>query len=167
MPRTVHSNGVNSELKALAVIQLNKPVTPQEINDCVKTGDYAAKYVSMLKNTYGFKFDAKRVGRRIVSYTLISEPDNAAELRNQKPKVKVINVVAKVVSNDLSQRPSARVNPVERVRKTAAKIVVDRRPKVAVKKSDAVVREFGTTGSVGTIDADWDSIDGLDVKQLV
>lgn len=167
MPRTIHSNGVKSEIKALAVMQLNKPVTPQEINAHVQTGDYAAKYVSMLTNTWGFKFTTQRDGRRVVSYTLVSEPSNGAELRAMTPVVKTPKA---------AKQP--KVAKVQKVAKVAAAPVVAAAPAVvesAAKKlmkqskkpSDPVVEEFGTSGSVGTIDGDWDSVDGLDLRKIV
>jgi hypothetical protein len=53
------------EIRALAVIKLNKPVTPKQINDCVGTGDYAAKYVSFLNTRYGFTIVAKKAAARL------------------------------------------------------------------------------------------------------
>ena len=93
MPRTTASNGIRPEIRALAVFRINKPVTPKEINDCVGTGDYAAKYVSFLNTRYGFTIEAQRDGRRVVSYTLVAEPANATDLRSMQPKT-TSNVVA-------------------------------------------------------------------------
>lgn len=86
MPRVAASNGIRPEIRALAVLQLNKTVTPQEINDCVGTGDYAAKYVSFLNTRYGFTITANKDGRKVVSYNVVAEPANAAELRSMTPK---------------------------------------------------------------------------------
>lgn len=162
MPRTIHSNGVKSEIKALAVIELNKPVTPQAINDHVKTGDYAAKYVSMLTNTWGFKFTTQRDGRRVVSYTLVSEPKNIAELRAMTPKVtnsvKVKTPKAAKVSKTVA---APKITSPSVVESAATKIMKQS------KKVDPVVEEFGTSGSVDTIDGDWDSVDGLDLRKIV
>jgi len=89
MPKVSASNGIRPEIRALAVLQMGKTVTPKEINDHVGTGDYAAKYVSFLNTRYGFTITANKDGRKVVSYTMIAEPANAAELRSATPKTKV------------------------------------------------------------------------------
>lgn len=81
MPKVAASNGVRPEFRALAVLKLNKWVKPEQVNAYVKTGDYAAKYVSLLNTRYGFTVEAKREGRKVVAYRVVAEPDNAAELR--------------------------------------------------------------------------------------
>ena len=102
MPKVSASNGIRPEIRALAVLQMGKTVTPAEINDHVGTGDYAAKYVSFLNTRYGFTITANKDGRKVVSYTMIAEPANAAELRSATPKapkaktVKLSTVVKKV-----------------------------------------------------------------------
>lgn len=88
MPIVAASNGVRPEIRALGVIHLNKPVTPAEINAHVGTGDYAAKYISFLRNRYGFTFQVNKDGRQVLSYTCIAEPANVAELRATQPKAK-------------------------------------------------------------------------------
>ena len=92
MPRVAASNGIRPEIRALAVLQLGKTVTPAEINAHVGTGDYAAKYVSFLNTRYGFKITANKDGRKVVSYTVISEPDNASDLRAATPKAPKLKV---------------------------------------------------------------------------
>lgn len=154
MPIVAASNGVRPELRALDVIELNKPVTPDEINAHVGTGDYAAKYISFLKTRYGFVFTATKVGRTIVSYTLVGEPADAAKWRNAQPKQKA------------AKAPKAKaVKPA----KVAAlpKHVVVRAAKP--KKVDAVTKQFGTSGEVGSygVDADWDSYEGVNLRDLV
>ena len=101
MPKVSASNGIRPEIRALAVLVMGKTVTPAEINDHVGTGDYAAKYVSFLNTRYGFTITANKDGRKVVSYTMIAEPANAAELRAAQPKapkaktVKLSTVVKK------------------------------------------------------------------------
>lgn len=151
MPRVAASNGVRPEIRALAVIKLNKPVTPAEINAHVGTGDYAAKYISFLKNRYGFTFSVQKNGRQVVSYTLLKEPKNVDALRGAKPKAAAAKVaVAKVAK------------PVKAAKVAAA---------VSVKpgKVDVVQKQFGSTGEVSSynVDGDFDSMDGVDVKALV
>lgn len=156
MPRTAASNGIRPEIRALAVFKLNKPVTPKEINDCVGTGDYAAKYVSFLNTRYGFNITAQRDGRRVVSYTMVAEPANAAELRGTQPKS------AKVVKMPKAKSFAPVVNKMMLpVVQKAAAIKLSRKPK------DEVQETFGTDGTVGSIDGDWDSIDGLDLRKIV
>ena len=116
MPRVAASNGVRPEIRALAVFPLGATVTPQVINDHVGTGDYAAKYVSFLNTRYGFKITANKDGRKVVSYTVISEPDNAADLRATQPKVAKTKAVkapkAKVVKAPKTAAPKKAPAPV-------------------------------------------------------
>ena len=83
MPRNAKSNGIPPQVRALAVIKLGVPVTPSKINECVDTGNYASKWILYLK-IMGFEFEVKKDGRSVVSYTMISEPKNAAELRSTR-----------------------------------------------------------------------------------
>ena len=89
MPKVSASNGIRPEIRALAVLVMGKTVTPKQINDHVGTGDYAAKYVSFLNTRYGFTITANKDGRKVVSYTMIAEPANAADLRAATPKTKI------------------------------------------------------------------------------
>jgi hypothetical protein len=165
MPRTTASNGIRPEIRALAVFRINKPVTPKEINDCVGTGDYAAKYVSFLNTRYGFTIEAQRDGRRVVSYTLVAEPANVADLRSMQPKT-TSNVVAMPKAKPAPAYKPVKVSmpkpaPVQKA--AAAKVKVASKPKV----KDEVVETFGSSGSVGSVDADWDSVDGVDLRKIV
>lgn len=162
MPRTSASNGIKPEIRALGVIKLNSPVTPKEINDHVKTGDYASKYVSFLSTRYGFGFTTQRDRKRVVSYTLVSEPKNVADLRAAQPQApKSAPVVAKKVSKPVTaakKEKSVKPAPVAVVQQAAAKhkSVTPKAPKSV--KVDPVKETFGSTGSVGMIDPDWDSM---------
>jgi hypothetical protein len=154
MPRVAASNGVRPEIRALAVIQMNKPVTPAEINDYVGAGDYAAKYISFLKNRFGFSFSVQKNGRQVVSYTLLKEPENVAELRGAQPKAAKV-AVAKVAKSIKAAKPA----------KVSAAIAGQMNKSTKV---DVVKSQFGTTGEVSyAIDNDFDSMDGVDVKGLV
>ena len=84
------SNGIRPEIRALEVFPLGATVTPDVINNHVGTGDYAAKYVSFLNTRFGFTITANKNGRRVVSYTMIAEPDNAAQLRNSTAATKIV-----------------------------------------------------------------------------
>lgn len=87
MPITSASNGVRPEYRALSVITVGSPVTPDAINDCVGTGNYASKYITLLKRV-GFVFTTEKDGKAIKTYTLTAEPENASDYRNATPKVK-------------------------------------------------------------------------------
>jgi hypothetical protein len=181
MPRVSASNGIRPEIRALAVLQLGKTVTPKEINDHVGTGEYAAKYVSFLNTRYGFNITANKDGRRVVSYTVIAEPDNAAELRGATPKApkakaaKVAKAPAKAKVAATVDKEAIKAKNLETLKKVAAE-----RSKTAVKsakkakrvprETDYVRETFGSTGEIATsynVDADWDSIDGVDLQKLV
>ena len=184
MPRTTQSNGIKPYLRALAVIKMGVPVTPQEINDHVGTGDYAAKYISFLRTRNGFEFTIQKDGRKVVSYTMIKEPSNAAELRALQPKApkaktvkvpkvaKVINPTATAIANAPKKSDAdVKAKNLETMKKVAASMKAK-----TVKKSkktrefDDVTEQFGTSGEVATsfsVDKDWDSIDGTDLSKLL
>jgi hypothetical protein len=187
MPRVNASNGIRPEIRALAVLQLGKTVTPQDINDHVGTGDYAAKYVSFLNTRYGFTITANKDGRRVVSYTVIAEPANAADLRAQTPKAAKAKVAAAAAKAKVAAKapkvaaPKAAKAPAKSAKSVAdikaanlakLKEVAANRTKAAkrVREFDDVTEQFGTSGEVGTsfnVDRDWDSIDGLDLSKLL
>ena len=145
MPRTAKSNGIPPQVRALAVIKLGVPVTPSEINKCVDTGNYASKWILYLK-IMGFEFEVKKDGRNVVSYTMISEPKNAAELRAMQPKVSNVKTPAKSSSPKINIVPKKPVNNLAKIKAVAAKLAAK---------------------NVPTVDPAWDSIDGIDIKQIV
>jgi len=180
MPIVAASNGIRPEIRALAVIELNKPVTPQEINDCVGTGDYAAKYISFLRNRYGFTFTVQKDGRAVLSYTCVGEPANVADLRSQKPKVKgakpakskvaksTKTKTAKTVATKTKTKTAEQIKAanLEKMKKVSAKIAKQKTKKVV----DVVEAELGSTGEITSsynVDPAWDSAEGLDIKRLV
>lgn len=191
MPRVAASNGIRPEYRALAVIQLNKPVTPKEINDHVGTGDYAAKYISFLRRD-GFVFDCTKDGRRILSYTLVTEPANAASFRNMQVAAKVAKP-AKTKAAKKVKQPAVDLEAAKqgKLRAAAKSVVKAKKPVDAnvtainkdllkevaarmAKKSkspvDEVAKTFGTSGEVGSsfaIDSGFDSTEGLDLGSLV
>lgn len=190
MPIVSASNGIRPEIRALAVIQLNKPVTPKQINDCVGTGDYAAKYISFLNTRYGFTITAQKDGRTVVSYTCIAEPLNVAELRAAKPKETKRDKLAEQVKREgktyaklkakgelFSQKAAKakqaatpeeiKAKNLETMKKVTAKA---KKVKQKSKRFDFVEKELGSTGEIATsftIDGDWDSMQGVDVKSLI
>jgi ERCC4-type nuclease len=188
MPRVNASNGIRPEIRALAVLQLGKTVTPSQINDHVGTGEYAAKYVSFLNTRYGFTITANKDGRKVVSYTMIAEPANAADLRAQTPKAakaktaKAPKAAAPKVVKSAVAVDTKRIKAAAKSAKSVADIkaanlaklkeVAANRTKAAkrVREFDDVTEQFGTSGEVGTsfnVDRDWDSIDGLDLSKLL
>lgn len=118
MPIVSASNGIRPEIRALAVIKLNKPVTPKAINDCVGTGDYAAKYISFLNTRYGFTIESQKDGRKIVAYVCVAEPANVADLRATKPKSKASK--AAETKKVVTKAPAIKSKPVA-APKTAVK----------------------------------------------
>jgi hypothetical protein len=188
MPIVAASNGIRPEIRALAVIMLNKPVTPQKINDHVGTGDYAAKYISFLNTRYGFTITTQKDGRRVLSYTCVAEPNNIAELRSLKPKetVNKASAVKKTKTSKLVKSKAVKTKSAKNVAKSAktaeqikaANLAKMKKvsAKLAAKKKktkkiiDYVERELGSTGEIATsfnIDPAWDSMDVVDVKSLV
>ena len=188
MPRVNASNGIRPEIRALGVFPLGATVTPQVINDHVGTGDYAAKYVSFLNTRYGFTIQANKDGRKVVSYTMIAEPDNAADLRAMQPKAAKVKAV-KAPKITAPKAAKASVAPttagVARVSVTKDKAAIKAKnletlkavaakkkaaPKKKVREFDDVTEQFGTSGEVGTsfsVERDWDSIEGLDLSKLL
>jgi hypothetical protein len=183
MPRTNASNGIRPEIRALAVFPLGATVTPDVINAHVGTGDYAAKYVSFLNTRYGFKITANKDGRKVVSYTMIAEPDNAADLRAMQPKaakskavkapkvakapapIKLMEKAIKNANKSAADKAAIKAKNLETLKAVAAK-----RKKVKVREFDDVTETFGTSGEVGTsfnVDRDWDSVEGLDLSKLL
>ena len=144
MPRNAKSNGIPPQVRALAVIKLGVPVTPSKINKCVDTGNYASKWILYLK-IMGFEFEVKKDGRNVVSYTMISEPKNAAELRAMQPKVSNVKKPAKV-AKIITVVPKKPVNNLTKIKAAAEKLAAK---------------------TVPTVDPSWDSIDGVDIKKIV
>lgn len=197
MPRVAASNGIRPEIRALAVIKLGVPVTPAEINAHVGTGDYAAKYISFLNTRYGFTITAQKDKRKVVSYTLVAEPDNADALRNSVPKAP--KAKAPKVAKPAAPKKTVKLSTiVEKVSKdfAAKKAAAPKAPtpapvakKVAAKKSVASIKaaNLAKLKEVGkkfkkeqveilteevpatsfSLDNDWDSIDGLDLSKLL
>jgi len=181
MPIVAASNGIRPEIRALAVLKLNKTVTPKEINDYVGTGDYAAKYVSFLNTRYGFTITAQKDGRRVVSYTCIAEPANAADLRASKPKTKAVKPTKQVADPVAAKQNKLKPATPEQIKalnlakmkavsaKQSGKKIV---AKAAAKKIkvDPVEQALGSTGEVATsftVDAGWDSMENVNVKDFL
>lgn len=174
--------------RVLPIIQPGKPFAPEAI-DKIVGGAYSFKFVFYLREL-GFQFSQQKDGRKIVSYTLISEPDDAAAIRGATasksrksgaaktatPKVKVakVKVVKSAVAVDTKRIKSAtekaaiKAKNLETLKAVAAKRKA--LPKKKVREFDDVTEQFGTSGEVGTsfnVDRDWDSVEGLDLSKLL
>lgn len=177
-------------VKVLQVIKLGKPVSPTQINDHVGDGDYASKHVWYL-GKLGFTITKQKDGRKVASYTLIAEPDNAEAIRNTvhgaaRKAVKSVKAAPKIAKAKAPKK-AAKVEAPRKVaaaKATAKKSVADIKaanlaklkavgakfkPK-NVREYDDVTEQFGTSGEVGTsfnVDGDWDSVEGLDLSKLL
>ena len=167
---------VRGEFLALQLFDVvGKSVTPDEINKHVGRGDYAAKYMSFLRGRHGFEFTVTKNGRSVLHYTLTKEPTNAAEVRAKATAVKVKAVkTPKVKESKVSVETTEVKAPAKKPKIVVTHTdeddvpVMDRARKSS-KKVDEVEATFGSSGSVGSysVDADWDSTDGLNIKHLI
>jgi hypothetical protein len=175
MPRTAVSNGVKPQYRALDIIKLNVPFAPSEVNDYVGTGDYCAKYITFLRRD-GFVFESVKDGRKIVSYTLVKEPDNVADFRNLQPKAKATKapkekkVAAKKVTP--AEKKASAVKKVAALRKggnakNLEKLKAIGKTFVPKIDSDEPAEVFGDSGVVGSVDSGWDSLEGVNLKDLI
>ena len=159
--------------RVLPAIQPGVPFTPEAIDQIVG-GEYSSKFVFYLREL-GFEFSVNKDGRKIVSYTLIKEPADAASIRGattsaprgaaKAPKAKA----AKVAKPAKSTKSVAEIKATNLAK---LKEVAANRSKAAkrVREYDDVTEQFGNTGEVGTsfnVDRDWDSIEGLDLQKLL
>ena len=162
--------------RVLPVIQPGVPFTPDAIDQIVG-GEYSSKFVFYLREL-GFQFSQQKDGRKIVSYTLISEPADAAAIRSaapsktrgqaSTPKVKAPKVKA--------PKKSASDTPAPRKVAAAKKSVADIKA-ANLAKLKAVGQRFKTeqvqvlteapASTSFSIDNDWDSVEGLDLKNLI
>lgn len=166
------------------LIAMGKSVTPTAISDLVRpagsTKDYSAKYITFLR-LLGFDFSVQKDGRKIVSYTCITEPKNAADIRAIGPKTSKAKA-AKVAAPKVAKTKAVKtVKPAVASKSVAAikaknlemlKAVGTKQAKAAkrVREFDDVTEQFGNSGEIATsynVDRDWDSIEGLDLQKLV
>ena len=162
--------------RVLPAIQPGVPFTPEAIDQIVG-GEYSSKFVFYLREL-GFEFTQSKDGRKIVSYTLIKEPADAAAIRgatasaargkNAAPKAPKVKA-AKVAKPATSTKSVAEIKAANLAK---LKAVGAKQAKVAkrVREYDDVTEQFGNSGEVGTsfnVDRDWDSIEGLDLQKLV
>ena len=125
----------------------------------------SAKYISFLRTRHGFEFTVQKDGRTIVSYTLIKEPSDAAALRSLQPKGK--SAVAKVVAPKVAKVKAP--TKTKAVAKSVERKVAAKRSAPKVRDFDDVTETFGTSGEIASsfsVDGDWDSFEGVDLKYL-
>ncbi len=61
------------------VEHVGEEITPEEFGDFLEAqgaGTYVSQYIWHLRNYMGCKFDVKKEGRRVISYTLVKHPKN-------------------------------------------------------------------------------------------
>ena len=151
--------------RVLPAIQPGVPFTPEAI-DHIVGGEYSSKFVFYLREL-GFEFSQNKDGRKIVSYTLIKEPDDAAAIRAATASAP--RGAAKAPRPAKSTKSVAAIKAANLAK---LKAVGAKQAKVAkrVREYDDVTEQFGNSGEVGTsfnVDRDWDSIEGLDLQKLV
>jgi hypothetical protein len=172
---------VRGEFLALQLFDaVGKSVTPDEINNHVGRGDYAAKYMSFLRGRHGFEFSVTKNGRSVISYTLLSEPDNAAEVRAKATMTKPAKPVKVKAEKKVKEKKEVTAVATEKMAAKKPKVVVTHadedddvpvmdRARKSSRKIDEVEETFGTSGSVGSysVDADWDDMSDVNIKHLL
>jgi len=163
---------IAAHLRALELFQKQATVTPSELEKFVGSGPYASKYVCYLR-LEGHVISAQKQGRTIVSYTYESAGDSAT--RNFKwisPKQRAAGVTA--ATKKVKAAKPAKVAKPKKSKSVATAKTSDE--KLAMIKELAEKRKGKTkaikaedTGEVASygVEADWDSMDGIDVRKLV
>jgi hypothetical protein len=174
MPK-IAGRDVRGEFLTLQLFEIGKAVTPKEINDHVGRGDYAAKYISFLRNRHGFEFSVQKDGREVVSYTLLMEPKNAAEVRARATaapaavKTAKVKAAPKVKASKPIKVRQSKQTPSAPVKKAARQVLKDH----ADAEADRLLAEIGMknggeyAGGTYSVDPDWDSMDGIDVANFL
>ena len=164
--------------RVLPAIKPGVPFTPEAIDQIVG-GSYSSKFVFYMREL-GFEFSQNKDGRKIVSYTLIKEPADAATIRSatassargaaktKTPKVKA----AKPAKAAVMPKVTKALDEIKARNLAKLKEANANRTKVAkrVREFDDVTEQFGTSGEVATsfnVDQDWDNVDGIDLKKLI
>lgn len=159
--------------RVLPAIQPGVPFNPEAIDQIVG-GEYSSKFVFYLREL-GFEFTQSKDGRKIVSYTLIKEPADAAAIRGATASAPRGAAKAPKVKAAKPAKPATSTKSVADIKASnlaKLKAVGAKQAKVAkrVREYDDVAQQFGNSGEVATsfnVDRDWDSIEGLDLQKLV
>lgn len=150
---------------ALEILKLNVKVTPKQLNDHLGNEvDYASKRIWSLKKA-GFVFDTEKEGRVVVSYTLVSEPANKAELMAEKVKApkKVKEPKAKVPAKKKIPENKAPSKVKEKNLKTMKKVL--KKIKKDKQEVEEILKEEPSATSYA-VDADWDNGEVSDLVDI-
>lgn len=146
---------------ALEVLKPGVTITPTELEKHVGNGPYASKHIWFLRKL-GHDITVNKDGRTVVSYTYngvgsaqpVAVAAKPAKVKPEKPAkaAKPKKAKAAKVEDDEDDVP-----------------VMDRAAKARAKPVDEVEEVFGTSGAVAShsVDPDWDSVEGIDVKSLI
>ena len=172
MPK-IAGREVRGEFLALQLFdKIGKAVSPSDINKHVGRGDYAAKYISFLRNRHGFEFSVQKDGREVVSYTLTAEPENSKLVRDLAVAAKAVKAAkpAKAPKAKAAAKPvKAKLSKQTPVAKAARNVLKEK----ADAQADALLRDLGMknageyAGGTYSVDPDWDSMDGIDVANFL
>ena len=163
---------------ALDFLKSKGTATPQEINDHVGKGNYAAKYVCYLK-LEGYEIETVKTGRTVTEYRYVSDGDSATREykwvppaergKTKTPKVKAAKVTKPKASKPVKARVSKQTPVPKSVKKAARNVLKDR----ADAEADRLLAELGMrdageyAGGTYSVDPDWDSMDGIDVANFL
>ena len=160
--------------RVLPAIQPGVPFTPETIDQIVG-GVYSAKFVFYLREL-GFQFSQQKDGHKIVSYTLIAEPADAAAIRGATPSKTRGQGSTPKVAKVKAPKKTATVTSAPRKVAAAKKSVADIKSSNLAKlkavgerfKADKIetLTESPKAASF-SIDGDWDSVEGLDLSKLL
>lgn len=171
------NSGKRPHEKLLEIMNVGDTLTPSEIDKHVGNGNYASKHIWFL-GKLGFIFDIKKEGRSVLSYTMIAEPANAADIRNCVTAAKPAKAAAKPKAVKVA-KPAKAAKPVKvrqskqtastTVKKAARNVLKDR----ADAEADRLLAEIGMknageyAGGTYSVDPDWDSMDGIEVANFL
>lgn len=154
---------------ALEAFRKHGTLTPTELTKAIDVDAcYASKFVCYLR-FYGYEISAVKDGRTVVSYTFVGETNNMKPMPGGKAKaLSTKTSQAKVVKATKPEKSEKKVKgkPImtkAEIKKAAKAIQEMRKPK------DEVESTFGSSGAISasySVDADWDSTEGLDLRSL-
>lgn len=161
----------NTKFLALEAFKLNVPVAPSDMD--TRTGRKDSSSCITFFKSLGFDFTTQYEGRKVVTYTMIKEPSNVEHFRGLIAKVKSPKTETNETSKKTAkEKPKAEIKPKVVVpKKTDVKTSFKKVDSVKKhKKTDIVEDTFGTSGEVAnsyTVDRDWDSAEGLNLRNLI
>lgn len=154
----------NTKFLALEVIKMDVPVTPAEMDQCTGRKD-SSSCITYFKSL-GYDFTTQYDGRRVVSYTLIKEPNNVEYFRGLLAKLKGTTVAPEPVEEKKpvakKAAPKKKAPVVKAPQKVAAKKKVKKEPVVELELDLPDVEDTSFV-----LDDEFDSFEGLCLKALV